>query len=454
MLSIKQVITLSTLKPSLLSCAIALFSLPASAVDYSNSFIRDAKADGRIQTIFFNEENTSTKETRGAWTGAVWLNAQSGYLADLFAIGGSAYRVTLLDMKSTNINSSFLLSDNNEGFGKLGQAYLDIKLPENHEDISASLKAGRQMIETGLLRSSTIRSVPSSWEGVNASLGVGEFSGGVAWLNRVNERNAAGFDRILSDGGEIIDWVLGSQLGFSFDLGDARNLKLQYRGGLAKNYVMGHNGVITFSAPVVDSTLTLSGQYYYAKQHGRLWNPVSAAFENDAQSGNINATLSIDSWTFNAGATYTKAQASPNNTQGDFQTIGCYDYLFGANTRGVFDASTSAIFSDFNFDGETAFVLGAQYDFTYPELKGLSLSYNFYVGTGMKVTKLSDLQRFTAHETENDLTVTYTFQQPELKGLEFQMSFVYYTNSEALFLASGQGEQKNFRSYLIYHFSI
>ncbi len=446
---------MSSLKLPLLSCAVALFSLPALAADYDNPFIKDAKIDGRIQTVFFNEDTTSIDQTRGAWTGAVWFNAKSGYIADLIAVGGSAYRVALLDMKPGNVGSAFLLNDSNEGFGKLGQAYVNIKLPDNHEGIRANVKIGRQIVQTGLLESSVSRSVPSSWQGVSTSFSTSKFDGEVAWLNRVNERNAASFDRILSDDGEVIDWVLGTQFSYTFDLKDANSLELQYNGGLATDYVIGHNGVVTFSMPLSkEAALTLSGQYFRAERHGALWNPITAAFENNAQSGNINATLDINSWTFNAGATYTKAQASPFNVQSGFQSIGFYDDLFGANTRGAFNATTAAIFSNFNFDGETAFVLGAQYNFTAPELRGLSLSNNFFIGTGMKVTRASDNQQFSVHEVENDLTVTYQFQQPELKDLELQVSFIYYTNSEELFLASGQGDQRSIRSYLIYHFSI
>ena len=447
---------MSSLKLSLLSCAVALFSLPALAADYDNPFIKDAKVDGRIQTVFFNEKDTFQDVTRGAWTGAVWLNAQSGYIADLIAVGGSAYRVALLDMKSGNISplndssSDFLLNANNEGFGKLGQVYLDMQLPTNSDDISASARVGRQIIQTGLVRTSVARSVPGSWQGVNTSFGMGKFNGEVAWLNRVNERSSAAFDHILSDNGEVIDWVLATQFGLTFDLGDAKSLELQYKGGLAKDYIIGHNGIITFDMLVYKgAALSLSGQYYRAEQHGHLWDPTIALFENKAQTGNINATLSSGSWTFNVGASYTKAPVSPTSTQ---FTIGSYDSSFGSNTLGVFGVSTSALYSFFSFDDETAFVIGAQYDFAGSELKGLSLSNSFFLGTGMKVN--NGVQQVSVHEMENDLAMTYQFQQPELKGLELQLAFTYYTNSNELAIAAQQGGQKIFRSYLIYHFSV
>jgi len=431
------------------------------AIDHNNPFIRDAQIDGRVQTVFFNEENTSTNQTRGAWTGAVWLNARSGYLADMISVGGSAYRVARLNMKPGNINpatasgsnSAFLLNDSNEGFGKLGQAYIDLKLPKNSTDIRASAKIGRQMIQTGLVRSSVIRSVPSSWQGVNASLGVGEFDGSVAWLNRVNQRTGAGFHRVLSVDGEVIDSVMATQFSYTVDLGDQRSLQLQYNGGLAKDYVIGHNGVINFDMPLShDSTLSLSGQYYRAEEHGELWNPATAAFADNVQVGNVNVALSTGPWSFNAGVSYTKAAASPLNQSGGFQTIGSYDEDFGANALGLYNASTAAIYADFDFDNEIAFVLGGQYSFSESWLHGLSVGYSFFYGTNMTVTRGSE--QLNVHEMESDLTITYEFQQPKLKGLEFQLSFAYYTNSEALFLASGQGEAKDLRSYLIYHFSL
>lgn len=424
----------------------ALFSLSASAIDRSMPFINDAVVNGRVQTLYFNEENTSANTTRGAWTAAVWLNGETGYIADVLNVGGSAYRSAKVDMKADNVNSGNLLTADGEPIGKLGQAWVHIKLPQAYEGVNAGIKAGRQVIDTGLLSTSTGRSVPSSLQGVNASLDIGGFNGGIGWFNRVSERTQSGFHHVLNSKNETIDWLIGTQLSYTVELEGKRSLELQYNNGMAKDFVIGHNGNVIFTTPMHnDSTLTLGGLYYYAKKHGDLWD--NSGFNNDAQSSNLYAVLENGPWTFNAGVSYTKAKLSQD------LGLGYYYDQFGANTHGTFDSTTAAIFSNFSFDDETAWVLGAQYDFSGFGLEGLSLGYNFIHGSGMKV-KGSNGSEHSVQESENDLTLIYNFPQPKLKGLELKATYVYYTNSEAMVGPSGQGEQKNLRAYLIYHFSI
>ncbi len=257
---------------------------------------------------------------------------------------------------------------------------------------------------------------------------------------------------MLSVDGQVIGWVVGTQFSYTFDLGGQKSLQLQYNGGLARDYVIGHNGVINFDMPLSHHSTLSSGQYYRAEEHGELWNPATAAFADNVQVGNVNVALSTGPWSFNAGVSYTKAAASPLNQPGGFQTIGSCDENFGDNALGLYNASTAAIYADFDFDNEIAFVFGGQYSFSESWLHGLSVGYSFFYGTNMTVTRGSE--QLNVHKMENDLTITYEFQQAKLQGLEFQLSFAYYTNSEAPFLASGQGEAKDLRSYLIYHFSL
>ncbi|WP_257266183.1 OprD family porin [Endozoicomonas sp. ONNA2] len=444
-------------KSSLLSYAVALFSLPVIASNSYDSFIGDAKIDGKVQTVFFNDKNTSANTTSGAWTGAVWLNAQTGYLADFLNIGGSAYRVAKLEMKSGNQGSSELLNADKEGFGKLGQAWVDFKLPESYEGVSADVKIGRQLVETGLISISGSRSVPSSWQGVDASVNMDNFNGKIAWVNEVSERTQSGFHHIVNAENEQIDWIVGMQLGYTFDLANQRSLELQYNNGLARKYVNAHNGNVIFTTPLHnDSTLTLTGMYYYSKQDGDLWNWTStnAPFEDKAQSGNLNAVLEHGPWTLNAGVTYTKAKTSSSNQQNGYQTIGNYDYNLGSNTEGAYNVPSNAIYSSFNFDKETAWMVGAEYDFSSMGINGLSLGYNYIYGSGMKARHIASNTEQDVNESESDLTLTYKLSQPELKGLQLKVEYAYYKNSDAFYNATGQNEARDLRAWLSYSFAI
>ncbi|KEI69522.1 OprD family outer membrane porin [Endozoicomonas elysicola] len=448
---------MSSLKPSLLSCAVAFFSLPVLASDSYDSFISDAKVDGKVQTVFFNDENTTDNKTKGAWTGAVWLNAQTGYLADFLSIGGSAYRVAKLDMKDGNVGSSDLLNAGNEGFGKLGQIWVDFKLPESYDGLSADVKIGRQLVETGLVTISGSRSVPSAWQGVDASVEMDGFKGKIAWLNEVSKRSQSGFHHIVNEEGKKIDWVMGMQLGYTFELANQRSLELQYRNGLADNYLNAHNGNVWFKMPLYDgSELTLGGMYFYAKQDGDLWgtDEREGSFDNKAESGNLNATLNNGPWTFNAAFNYTKANTASNSSSNGYHTIGYYNYYFGENTQGVWDVPTSAIVSDFNFNKEKAWLIGAEYDFSNIGLEGLSLGYTFFYGSGMKAKDLNTGTEHDVAEHEHDLTMKYDFSQWGMKGLQFKLQYGYYKNDEAFRKATGQNETENLRAWLSYNFTI
>ncbi|MFK0570726.1 OprD family outer membrane porin [Endozoicomonas sp.] len=444
---------MSSFKPSLLSCAVAFLSLPVMANDSYDSFINDAKVDGKVQTVFFNDENTSDNpnKTSGAWTGAVWLNAQTGYLADFVSVGGSAYRVAKLDMKDGNIKdfpdenaSSDLLNDSHEGFGKLGQIWVDFKLPESYEGLSADVKIGRQLVETGLVTVSDSRSVPSAWQGVDATVEMDGFTGKIAWLNEVSKRSQSGFHDIENSQHQKIDWVMGMELGYTFELENQRSLELQYRNGLADNYVNAHNGNVCFTMPLYNnSELTLGGMYFYAKQDGDLWNLKGSAFENKAEAGNLNATVNNGPWTINAAFTYTKADTKNPGT------IGYYDYDFGSNTNGVWDVPTAANVSDFNFHKEKAWLIGAEYDFSDIGLEGLILGYNFFYGSGMKDKNGSDVA-----ESEHDINIKYNFGQWGMDGLQFKLEYGYYQNDTGFREATKQDEAENLRAWLSYSFTI
>ncbi|WP_139117335.1 OprD family outer membrane porin [Endozoicomonas atrinae] len=454
---------MSSLKPSLLSCAVAFCSLPVMASGSYDSFISDAKIDGKVQTVFFNDENTTTDETSGAWTGAVWLNAQTGYLADFVSVGGSAYRVAKLDMKSGNTKdfswenaSSDLLNRQNEGFGKLGQIWADFKLPESYDGVSANVKIGRQLVETGLITISGSRSIPSAWQGVDANVEMDGFKGKIAWLNEVSRRTQSGFHHIVNEEGKKIDWVMGMQLGYTFELANQRSLELQYRNGLADNYLNAHNGNVWFKMPLYDgSELTLGGMYFYAKQDGDLWgtDERDGSFDNKAESGNLNATLNSGPWTFNAAFNYTKANTASSAESNGYHAIGYYNYYFGANTQGVWDVPTSAIVSDFNFNKEKAWLIGAEYDFSSVGIEGLSLGYTFFYGSGMKAKLVNGGEKDVA-EHEHDLTMKYNFSHWGMKGLDFKLQYGYYKNDEAFRQAADMPEAKNLRAWLSYNFAI
>ncbi len=89
---------MSCSKLSMVALSTAFINWSASANDIHDSpFLANAKIDGKVQTVFYNDKITSTDTTADAWTGAIWLNGQTGYMADILGFGLSGYRVLKLD---------------------------------------------------------------------------------------------------------------------------------------------------------------------------------------------------------------------------------------------------------------------------------------------------------------------------------------------------------------------
>ena len=129
----------------------------------SSSFINNTTIDGKLRTVYYDVQNTEKDSTSGAWTGGLSLNVRSGCLGDdIASVGACFYGVTKLYMPEENTHSYQLLNDDNKGFCKLGQAYIEIKLPSTLNDRSASFTAGRQALRTGLISGSGSRTVPST----------------------------------------------------------------------------------------------------------------------------------------------------------------------------------------------------------------------------------------------------------------------------------------------------
>ncbi|WP_095211273.1 OprD family outer membrane porin [Endozoicomonas ascidiicola] len=464
---------MSIFKPSILSYAVAVLSLPAMANHNNDSMDDIGKIDGKVQSVYFDEENKGADEItkhKGAWTGALWLNAETAHFADVVGFGASFYQVVKIDMKDRYAReggSDGLLHDHqdennpynnySEGFGNLGQLWVDFKLPETNDGVSANLKAGRQLVETGLITISGSRSVPSAWQGVDAAVDLDGLTGKIAWVDKVSMRTQSGFHDIQNDKGEKIDNVIGMELSYTFDLGNQSSLEIQYRNGLADKYVQSHNGNITYKLPLYDgSELTLAGMYYHAKEDGKRWsweNINDTPFEKKAESSGVSATFDTGPLSLTAAFTYSKAKTVAKAQKNGYHAIGYYDYYFGANTQGAFDMPTASIYSDFNYDKEKAWLIGGEYDFSESGLKGLSLGYNFVYGSGMKAEKVGGKSKDVS-EYEHDVTVKYNFANVGLKDLNLKAQYAYNHNDKEFRMATGQANAKYLRAWLSYSFEI
>ena len=446
-------------------------SIPAVMANTTfDSFIDEATMDGKLRTVYYDVHNKETDASSGAWTGAFWLNLQSGYLADIFAIGGTFYGVTKLYMDENNSHSYQLLIDetkangkiDGQGFGKLGQAWADLKIPDTIENVSGHIQGGKQLVYIGLISSSGSRSAQSTWQGYKLESQIYDLNFDFAFVDQMSLRNQSGFHDLTNFGDTKIDNIIGGSLSYTFNLAENRKLNLKYRNAFAKDYLQAHNGEISFSTPLSDDmTLTLGGKCYKTQKDGDLWEGTawdSRAFDDEASAGNLFANLTMGSWSFDAGVSHYKATTSLLDTDSDgndlvYQKPGEYFYDFGKNTHGIWDLNTSGFAEDMMYDGETVWMIGASRDFSDVGAEGLELGYSFHYGSGMEVHNTSTGEKKSTSEYENDFYVSYKFPQPTLKGLRFKLKYGIYRSDEELRKAINK-QENDLRVWLDYNFTL
>ncbi|WP_263080404.1 OprD family porin [Endozoicomonas sp. Mp262] len=431
-------------KKSALTCAVAALTLGSqiASANFSNLY-EDASVSGKLRVTHYDIQKSdkadNSSSAAGATTGGLMLDAKSGYAWDIIGFDASLYSAVKLRMDENNSHSNQLLNDDNKGFSKIGQAYVKVKL--GNDDLNGKLQAGRQIIYNGLISSSGSRTVPSSWQGYNLTGNAFGVSYGLAYVDQMSLRSEAGFHKLENFDGKRIDYVMGGQLGYKIG-----GLDLMYRNAFSKDFLQAHNFNAAYTFNLAENTdLTVGGRYFVTKEDGDLWTGTTwdgdTNFNDKAQNFSLNAKLAMNDWTVVAAVSKTKAEY---NKAGE---LGKYYYDFGKNTHGIWGLETSGFAEDFMYDGETAWMAGAQYDFANLGVKGLNVGYFFHYGSGMELNnkKLS--------EEEHDLLVTYAFQQESLKGLSFKMKYgLYRTNDKELRDYIGYGKRDDLRVWLDYKF--
>ncbi|WP_422472520.1 OprD family outer membrane porin [Endozoicomonas sp. ALB032] len=430
--------------------------LSGESLSDNSRFINNTTLGGKLRTVYYDVHNTVKDSTSGAWTGGLSLDLRSG-LGEMVGIGASLYSAVKLYMPEENTNSYQLLNNANEGFSKLGQAYVEVKLPSTYEDRSLSFKAGRQNLRTGLISGSSSRTVPSNWNGYNLKGTIENLEIGFALVDQMSLRNQAGFHSLMNFSGEKIDYIIGAEAIYTLQFSKERELQLKYRNAFAKEFLKAHNGDILFTTYAGQNLkINLGGSYYQTQKSGRLWQGAgwdgSPLFDDKASVINLRGGLAAGSWHFRAGVSHFKAPSSVKASGNAYTPPGAYYYDFGANTHGYWDINTSGSAEDMLYDGETAWMMGVTYHFSEFWLKGLKAGYSFHYGSGMKVSTPGG-QKIAVAEQEHDIHLVYAFPKTVLEGLKFKLKYGLYRNDKALRKAIHK-EENDLRVWLDYDFRI
>lgn len=145
-------------------------------------FFRDTHLNLHLRTFYRNRTRTDGAAAEALATGG-WLDYQSGWLLDTFAVGAVGYLSEPL-YAPRDRDGTRLLEPGQQGYAVLGQAWAALRYKDY-----ALLKGPRQLVEQGYVNPHDSRMTPNTFEGVTLSGTVGplEYYGG--FLAKIKSRS-------------------------------------------------------------------------------------------------------------------------------------------------------------------------------------------------------------------------------------------------------------------------
>ena len=155
-------------------------------------FIRDTHLNLQLRTYYFFDEGLDGTY-KEAWAGGGWLEYQSGWLCDLFAVSATLYTSQPLYAPDDR-DGTKLLESGQEGYTVLGQAYGRIKLYERNE-----FRFFRQTYDNPYINKNDSRMTPNTFEGYTFRGAFGEEKTGpgfqyvAGYVPKIKERDSDEF---------------------------------------------------------------------------------------------------------------------------------------------------------------------------------------------------------------------------------------------------------------------
>lgn len=309
-----------------------------------SSLYDEATFTGHLRTFLYDQTST-TQGDPAAWAIGGWIGYESGWIGEVLKFGAVGYTSQPL-WAPANRSGSLLLSNDQQGFTVLGQAYAALKFSEQTATFY------RQLVSQPEVNAHDNLMVPNSFEGITLQGGRGPLSyfGGV--LSQMKTRNSGAFQNLGKAAGvrstDLPMWLGGIKL--SRDESAAARASFYVAPDLlASGYADG----MWKTSLSRDVSLTLDGQFMYQGGVGDdlLTGCVCPTWVLGAQ-----ATLSIDHLSLLGGFTQTGNGADYQSPFGGWQGY------------------TSMLVQNFNRAGEGALVAGISYDFAGAGIEGLVLS--------------------------------------------------------------------------------
>ena len=302
------------------------------------AFLRDTKLNLNLRTYYFDQEQ-SNGTYRKAWAGGGSLAYQSGWIADVFSIGGTFYDSTPI-WAPEEYDGTKLLAPGQSPINVLGEAWAKLRWEEQ------VFTGWRQKIDLGYVNPQDNRMVPNTFEAAmfNGRVDWASYAAGYLWGMKPRERtNFVPLSQVA--GVRLTPW-------------DPLWVELN---GVYVNDVFG--------------TTFLNGEYAHRVNESLLF-AIGLQYTDQRSTG---ASLIGDFQTWNAGA---RARVLFHGVGVEF-AVGQTGDGFNIQTPfGSFPGYLSLINKDFDVAGQSAWGIKLTNDFSNLGVRGLTGFFWYADGSG------------------------------------------------------------------------
>lgn len=366
-------------------------------------FFTDSHADISLRNQFknLNTSDSGERSVQTAWGQGIALDYRSGYLADIFGVDASYYRVLKLAASDDFWGRSILRNENGhaKGFHKFGQLFAKAKREGNNRYLK--LYAGWQIIHQWGAITHSSRAIPSTYQGWRMDSGAGPFILRGAWVTRYSDRGSpdrihfTSADRKTAIGHLATGELIYQQPGYS----------ALYFFGESQQYLQRHGIELGWQPEALAEHQTRVLAMFYYNHALKNWQAMSAdyrPFNRDAWHPSAYVEWRQHHWKHKVGASYTQAKSTGR--------LGYFERHMAKNSRGRFSSMADAWGNDYVGNNEKMVAWTTEYRVT-PQVK-LGLQSAF--GWGVK---------YQHHAIRRGEAIFFSKWQPSgVKKLRFQLS--------------------------------
>ncbi|XKM12817.1 hypothetical protein RCS94_07240 [Orbaceae bacterium ac157xtp] len=365
------------------------------------AFFKDTKLSLTAKNHWkYLKEDEDGKKVHQAWGQSFGFDYESGYLFDLIGVDASFISAIKLADSKYFASRALLYNDNGEakGYNKFAQRYLKLKL--GNDQIKFKGKVGYQILKNYGVVTASNQLTKNSWLGYSGTTKMGDLTLDLAYLTHSINRDSPDKVNIKSrDGAYVIDYIYTGGLTYK-----DKDTYISYGYGYADDYLRRH---VIEASYKPNSNLTFATQIYgsYALDNYKNMRANKKEFDNHAWHYAFDTQWREQDWSLKGGIAYTKAELDGQ--------IGVYGRHLGKNTRGRFNAITSAG-KDYMRDGELALTAVGTYNFIEELTSGVQLNYGQF-----------DYKDNTVRTGEVALFNIWQPADPRLKNLSIFSQFGY-----------------------------